>query len=262
METITSRENAGVKEYCKLVTAKKQRDAAGKFAAEGVRLTLEAFQNGVRIEKVFFTAGAEKRYGEKLFELLNSGIPAALITEEISRRMSDTDSPQGVFAVCKKLDKSLPAGKIEHEGVYAALCGLQDPGNIGTILRTAEAFGVRGVVLSTSCCDLYNPKVLRASMGTVFRLPTRIANDFCGQLKSFSASGIPTYAAVVDDTARSVKDISFFGKGVAVIGNEGNGLDQEVADCCDVRMTIRMKGMTESLNAAMAAGILLWEMTR
>lgn len=262
METITSRENAGIKEYCKLTAAKKQRDAAGKFAAEGVRLTLEAFQNGVRIEKVFFTAGAEKRYGEKLFELLNSGIPASLITEELSSRMSDTDSPQGVFAICKKLDKSFGTDKIEHNSVYAALSDLQDPGNMGTIIRTAEALGVRGIIASEGCCDLYNPKVLRATMGAAFRMPYCVVPELGTILRELSGRGILSYAAVLDEAAEPLTEIDFSGGGIAVIGNEGNGLKQEVSAACDRRITIRMKGKAESLNAAMAAGIILWEMTR
>ena len=262
MTTITSRENDAVKEFCKLSSSKKRRDETGCFALESMKLVLEAYENGVSIEKVFLTDTALQKYREKLFELLNSGVRICIISDEVSRKMTLTDSPQGIFAVCKKLDKSFPADKIKHMGVYAALCGLQDPGNIGTILRTAEAFGVRGVIVSTSCCDLYNPKVLRASMGTVFRLPVWVSADFCGTLKSFSAAGMPTYAAVVNESVQSLTDIDFGGKGVAVIGNEGNGLPQEVADCCDVQMTIRMAGKTESLNAAMAAGIILWEMTR
>ncbi len=262
METITSKDNAGIKEYCKLTTAKKQRDATGKFAAEGIKLTLEAFQNGVRIEKVFFTAGAEKKYGEKLFELLNSGIPASRITEEISLRMSDTDSPQGVYAVCKKLDKSFGTDKIEHNSVYAALSDLQDPGNMGTVIRTAEALGVRGIIASEGCCDFYNPKVLRATMGSAFRMPFAVVPDLGAALRELSGRGIPSYAAVLDDAAESLTEVDFTGGGVAVIGNEGNGLCREIADACDRRITIRMKGNAESLNAAMAAGIIFWQMTR
>jgi len=262
METITSRENGVVKAFCKLSASKKQRDLSGTFGVESLKLVLEAYENHVRIEKVFFTEGAEQKYREKLFELLNSGIPTVRISEEVSRKMSEADTPQGVFAICRKLDKSFSSDKIENKGVYAALCGLQDPGNIGTVLRTAEALGVRGVLMSKDCCDIYNPKVLRASMGTVFRLPIEICEDFGARLKALSAAGIPTYAAVVDSSAESLTDIEFGGNGVAVIGNEGNGLPPETVACCDRRITIRMKGNAESLNAAMAAGIFLWQMTK
>lgn len=261
METITSRENPQIKAFCKLSGSKKQRDISGSFTLESVKLVLEAFENGVSIEKVFLTESAEKKYEEKLFELLNSGIPVIRVSEEVGRKLSEADTPQGVFAVCKKLDKSFAADTIENKGVYAALCGLQDPGNIGTILRTAEALGVRGVLMSEDCCDIYNPKVLRASMGTVFRLPIRVCGDFCGALRELSAAGVPTYAAVLDENAESLTDIAFDGVGVAVIGNEGNGLSEAVAACCDRRVTIRMKGNAESLNAAMAAGIILWKLT-
>lgn len=262
MEIVTSRENQAVKAFCRLSGSKKQRDLTGTFALESIKLLLEAFENRVRIEKVFLTEAAEEKYREKLFELLNSGIPVVRISEDVSRKMSEAETPQGVFAVCGKLDKSFPLNKIDNKGVYTALCGLQDPGNIGTILRTAEALGVCGVLMSGDCCDIYNPKVLRASMGTVFRLPIRVCEHICAELKGLSLAGISTYAAVVNQPAESLSDILFERNGVAVIGNEGNGLPQEIIDACDRRLTIAMRGNAESLNAAMAAGIILWQMTK
>ncbi len=262
MEIISSRENAGVKEYCKLISGKKQRDAVGKFAAEGVKLTLEALHNGVRIEKVFFTAGAEKKYGEKLFELLNSGAAVSIITEELSRKMSDTDSPQGVFAICEKREQVFDLEQIMSGRVYAALVDLQDPGNMGTIIRTAEALGVQGLLASEGCCDLYNPKVLRATMGSAFRMPFAVVSEPEQVLRELSRRGITSYATVLDIHAESLTEIDFSGGGIAVIGNEGNGLSESIANACDKRVTIRMKGNAESLNAAMAAGIVLWQMIR
>ncbi len=260
MTLITSRENAHIKEYCKLRASKKFRDAQRSFVVEGIKLTLEAYENDVSIEKVFLTEHMAEKYREKLFELLNSGVTVLQVTEEVAKKMSDTESAQGIFAQCGKLDKFLSADKIEDSGVYLALSDLQDPGNIGTIIRTAEAIGVKGVLLSANCCDIYNPKVVRASMGSVFRVPFFVSDDFCGDLKSFSDRGIVSYATVPDHTAKSITEVAFNGNGIAVIGNEGNGLSEEVISCCDEKITIKMKGNTESLNAAMAAGIIMWQM--
>lgn len=174
--------------------------------------------------------------------------------------MSDTESAQGIFAQCSKLDKFLSPDTIEDNGIYLALSDLQDPGNIGTIIRTAEAIGIKGLLLSENCCDIYNPKVVRATMGSVFRVPFLISDNFCRDLRKFSDKGIVSYATVLDDEAKSITQVCFGGSGIAVIGNEGNGLSPEVVSCCDEKITIKMRGNTESLNAAMAAGIIMWQM--
>lgn len=261
VERITSRENAHIKAYCKLASSKKYRDASGSFVLEGAKLAEEAYRNKVSIEKVFLTEQAYEKYGEKLFELLNSGVPVWLIGADIAKKMADTENPQGVFAVCQKPADTLLPEQIRPDGVYVALCGLQDPGNVGTIIRTAEALGVDGLLVSADCCDCYSPKVVRGTMGSVFRLPVMMVTKMEDTLRSLSVQGVESYAAVLDETANPLSEISFSG-GIAVIGNEGNGLDQSVIDCCDHKMTIQMRGNAESLNAAMAAGIILWEMTR
>lgn len=198
---------------------------------------------------------------KKLFELLNSGVSAFSLGEEAAKKMADTGAPQGVFALCRKPDKTLLLDEIRPDGIYAALCGLQDPGNVGTILRTADALGIDGLLISADTCDIFSPKVIRGSMGAVFRLPTAVVPEVGAELLRLSERGCRSYAAVLDETAHSAAEYSFTG-GIAVIGNEGNGLDRETIACCDEKMTIRMKGNAESLNAAMAAGIILWEMTR
>ncbi len=261
MEWITSKENGAVKEFCKLYASKKQRDQTRTFALESHKLLREALQNDVSIEKVFMTPFAEEKYGEELFELLNRDVPVLRIADAVSRKMSVAETPQGVFAICRKPERTFTSIKANADGVYLALCNLQDPGNIGTILRTADALGVQGVLISADSCDIYNPKVLRASMGTVFRLPVFVCDDIGADLQRLSKAGLLTYAAVVTPDARPLTEISFAQKGVAVIGNEGNGLPANLVACCDERMTIPMAGNAESLNAAMAAGIILWQMT-
>ena len=138
---------------------------------------------------------------------------------------------------------------------------LQDPGNAGMILRTADALGLDGVIYSASC-DIYSPKVVRATMGSLFRVPLCCVPDIAPVLEACRCAGVETCAAVVSGAAELVGQCRFSGGTAIVIGNEGNGLPETVADACDRRVTIPMHGTIESLNAAMAAGIILWEVQR
>ena len=139
------------------------------------------------------------------------------------------------------------------------LFGLQDPGNAGMIIRTADALGIDGIILSGSC-DLYSPKVIRSTMGSIFRTNIMIENDAERLFSLLSSNGIKTSAAVIDKDAYDVTECSFEGRHAVFIGNEGNGLPAETARRCDSRITIPMHGSINSLNAAMAAGILMWEL--
>ena len=141
-----------------------------------------------------------------------------------------------------------------------SLENIQDPSNLGTILRTAEALGIEGVILSGNCCDIYSPKVIRGSMGAVFRIPFTIAEDFCGYISELSRKGIDVYASTPYD-AEDITNVKFSG-GVMLIGNEGSGLTKDVLTLGIQKVKIPMKGRAESLNAAAAAGILMWEMLR
>jgi len=158
------------------------------------------------------------------------------------------------------LDKNRNLDTIDNQSVYIALERVQDPSNMGTILRTAEALGVDGIILSDDCCDIFSPKVVRGSMGAVFRIKYSVVDDFCSYIKSIGEGGIKTYGSAPVN-AVDIRTVGFKG-GVMLIGNEGNGLSQEVLDCCTDRVSIPMNGRAESLNAACAASILMWEMIR
>ena len=183
-----------------------------------------------------------------------------MVTPEIFAYISDTQTPQGFLCVVKTLDKSCQFDTIKGNGKMIALDNMQDPNNLGTVLRSAEAFGVSGVILSSDCCDIYNPKVVRGSMGAVFRLPFCICDTVVEFLNE--NPGITSYAAVVDADAKSVTGFDYQAPCVAVIGNEGNGLKPQTVEACSHKLTIPMKGKAESLNASAAAAILIWEMTK
>lgn len=260
MQSLTSRDNPNIKKAVKLKKSAKYRKELGLFCAEGVRLCLDAVKSGAEIDSLFVTQNAIEKHKEEFNSLLEYSDNVFVITPELFSLISDTQSPQGFLCVIKTLDKSCLFDTIKNSGKFLALESLQDPGNLGTVLRSAEAFGVSGVILSEDSCDIYSPKVVRSSMGAVFRLPfiiTASTPDFLRdnpQLKSF--------AAVVDSNAEKITEISFEPPCVAVIGNEGNGLRQDTVKACTAQVTIPMRGKAESLNASAAASIIMWEMMK
>ena len=184
------------------------------------------------------------------------------IAPELAQYMADTATPQGVFCIAKILDNPLGLDTIDTMGRYGLLEDIQDPGNLGTMIRTAEALGLDGLVLSAGCCDVYNPKVLRSSMGGVFRLPMLTGVSMPETIGTLQERGMRAYACVVDADACPVQTVAFGPGSLCVIGNEGNGLRPETVAACARRITIPMTGRAESLNASLAAGIVMWEMSR
>lgn len=260
--TVTSKDNQWVREWRRLNDSAKYRRETGLFAIEGARLCADALRSGVKLQTVLYTASALAAYGSVVEPLLASAEVAAEISPELSRFMGDTVHPQGVFCVAKMLDNSLIIDKINIIGTYSALEDIQDPGNMGTVIRTAEALGLDGILLSDGCCDIYNPKVLRASMGGVFRMPLMRVGDMARTVVALQEKGLTAYACVVDATATPITAAGMGSGSVAIIGNEGNGLRAETVAACKHSVTIPMAGRAESLNASMAAGIILWEMCR
>ena len=260
--TVTSKDNQWVKEWRRLNDSAKYRRETGLFAIEGARLCGDALRSGVALQAVLYTGSALAVYGSVVEPLLAAADTAVEISPELSRHMSDTINPQGVFCIAKRLDNSLIIDKINIIGTYSALEDIQDPGNMGTIIRTAEALGLDGILLSDGCCDLYNPKVLRASMGGVFRMPLMRVGNMAQAVESLQEMGLTAFACVVDSAATPITEAGMGQGSIALIGNEGNGLRAETVAACKHSVTIPMTGRAESLNASMAAGIILWEMSR
>ena len=260
--TVSSKDNRWVKEWRALARDAKTRRQSGCFALEGARLCGDALASGVTISAVLYTPDAAAAYGDIVSGLCDAAEQVVEITDALAKYMADTTHPQGIFCIVKSLDNLLSFDTINNMGCYGVLEDIQDPGNLGTIIRTAEALGLDGLILSAGCCDVYNPKVLRGSMGGVFRLPILIADDLVQTIAALQQRGMTAYACVVDADATAVHTVSFAAGRLCVIGNEGNGLSAAVTAACAERITIRMAGRAESLNASMAAGIVLWEMTR
>lgn len=260
MLLLTSKDNPNIKTAVKLKKSAKQRRQSGLFVAEGLRICVDAMLSGAEINALFATEQALDKYGEKLSKLCSYADKCFLVSPELFAFISDTETPQGVLCIIKTLDKTLHFDKIKNGGKYLALDNVQDPSNLGTILRSSEAFGVSGVIMSSDCCDIYSPKVVRGSMGAVFRLPFMVCDSMKGFLEANPT--LNSYAAVVDGEAEKITEISFSEPCVAVIGNEGNGIREETLEACARRFTIPMNGNAESLNASVAASIIIWEMIK
>lgn len=265
---ISSRDNPNVKKLSKLLSSKKARNESGLFVIEGMRscvdAAMERAENNLRISALFYTAEAYEKYKNSLplhfFDLVDER-KRFVISKELADKISAEESSQGVFVIAEKLDKRLEESLVSENGKYLVLNHLQDPGNIGTLLRTADAVGVSGVVLTNNCCDIYNPKVVRSTMGSMARVGIFVENDFSRVCEIFGKKGVPTLAAVVNG-GTSVTEYDFSKPCAVVLGNEGNGLSAEDADMCKDKITIRMNGHIDSLNAAVAGAVILWEMFR
>ncbi|MCD8026343.1 MAG: RNA methyltransferase [Clostridiales bacterium] len=257
---ITSKDNQNIKKAVKLKKSAKYRRETNMFIAEGLRICTDAMFSSARIESLFVTDKAKEKHPCEFQQLADYALNTYIVSPELFSFISDTENPQGFLCIIKSLDKTYQFDTIKNSDKFLALDNVQDPNNLGTILRTAEALGLDGVVMSKDCCDIYNPKVVRGSMGAVFRLPFVI----CNSIKEFLSNNqmLNSYAAVVSSDPHKITETSFIPPCVAVIGNEGNGLKRETIDSCTFEITIPMKGRAESLNASTAAAIIMWEMIK
>ena len=256
---ITSKDNLVIKLYQKLSSSKKERLQYGLFVLEGLRIVKDALKEKARVTHLIFTRHAFDKFGDVLLQADLRDTKTLVISNELGNKIASTSSTQGVFAICGIPVERAPV--FADNGRYVVLFGLQDPGNAGMIIRTADALGIDGIFMCGSC-ELYSPKVIRSTMGSVFRENIYITADEDELFDVLKKGGVATSAAVIDTDAEKVTECGFEGRQAVFIGNEGNGLPDEVARRCDRRLTIPMNGTINSLNAAMAAGILMWELKK
>jgi RNA methyltransferase, TrmH family len=261
-DLITSRKNEIIKNAASLSSSAEARREQGLFMVEGARLCCDASQSGVAIKILFFTAQANEKYGDYLSVIQESAEQVYEVESHVAALLSETKTPQGIFCVCAMQEHAQGLTHMEPNRHYLALENIQDPANLGAVLRTAEALGMGGVILAGSCCDVYSPKVLRSSMGAVFRLPFFIVDNMADAAKQLYEEGFITLAAVPDERAEKITELCFESPTVIVVGNEGNGLTIETITACSRAVTIPMLGRAESLNASASAAILMWEMMR
>ena len=252
METITSRENAKIKYACAVRDSEKQRAADGLFFAEGPKLCLELAKSCTP-RAMYATAAALAKTPEL------AQFDPAEIAPHVAEKLSGTKSNQGVFALFET--PVPPADTLDTARRILMLEGVQDPGNVGTIIRTADAAGLDGVLLSNQCADVFSPKVLRATMGSIFRMNLRTTDDLPGELTKLREKGYSILSSQLDGTPFYER------QGVAecfalIIGNEGNGVSEQVQQTATHRVRLPMRGGAESLNAAIAAAIMMYELMR
>lgn len=254
---ISSKENSLIKQVIGLQTSAKFRRENGLFVIEGLRICSDATDNGIRFDKLIVSADAKEKHPDEIATFSENANECYVLSASLFKKISDTSTPQGIIAVAKIPENT--DFKIDCSGKYIALENLADPSNLGAVSRTAEALGVTGIILSHNSCDPYSPKVLRASMGTVLRMPIIILDNFSN---SISELGLKVYSCVVEKTAKKITEINFTGGTIVVIGNEANGITDETKAVSDACITIPMLGKAESLNAATAAAIAMWEMLK
>lgn len=261
LEKIISVQNGKIKQLSKLVSSSKERKKTGQFVIEGARLCRDAALSGVKIEEAYFTSAALEKYADDVSFISSRADFSYEISDEAAGKIQDTESTQGVFAKCINTDNECGLSSFSAEGKFVVLENIQDPSNLGAIVRTAEALGMDGAVL-ISCCDVFNPKALRVSMGSLFRLPFVRLSDTDEMFAFADEKGIKTVATVVDSSAGKINEADLSGGVFLIIGNEGNGIKKTTAERSDLKVTIPMKGRAESLNAAMASCIAMWEVLR
>lgn len=253
---ITSTGNQRVKELLQLQKKSKARNQAGVFLAEGSRMVLETPKK--RLKKLYVSESYFRKH-EK--DLKGMGVEPEVLSDTVFAYVSDTKTPQGILAVVRQMDYQLDEMLKKENPHILILDNLQDPGNMGTIFRTAEAAGVTGILMSKDCVDIYNPKTIRSTMGAIYRMPFLYLEDVMEGISAVKKHGVQVYAAHLD--GKNAYDQENYQKGTAfLIGNEGNGLRPEVAACADTWVRIPMAGQVESLNAAIAATVLMFEVSR
>lgn len=239
--------------HIKKLSKKREREKSGEFIIEGRRSVTDAVANGAEISFIVFREGESALFDESIPQFSTDGKTFAEIT--------DTESPQDMLAVAK-IKPCTESEILNGEFELLVLCDrVQDPGNVGTVIRTADAAGKCAVVLSPGCADLYNPKVIRSTMSSIFNLPILRDGDLLSLIPLLKEAGYRVFCGALRDASVSLFDADFRGKCAVVIGNEGSGASDEVISLCEA-VKIPMRGKAESLNASVSAGILIYEVLR
>lgn len=254
MKQISSTENQAVK-LVKKLTTKKYREETGLFLVEGLRACELATTSPFQIDS-FWLSDSFLQSSQKIVPFWEA-FPCNQVSDKIFSTLSDTQSPQGILCIAK-----IPPTISEFCGThYLYLDNVRDPGNIGTILRTADALGFNGVLLSDGCADLYSPKVIRSTMGSIFSLKTAVNCPY-SVLSDLQQNGFQIIASALTDESVNLYHAEWGNKLVFVLGNEANGVSRDVLDLSDITVKIPMYGKAESFNVSIAAALLMGEATR
>ncbi len=262
-EFITSPANKLIKEVASL-SHKKYRDTLGKFLAEGVRLVEECEKSGWPVEYCLYTeaAATRERTSQLIKKLAAAGCQLVVVPETLYNKISDTEQPQGIMAVLKKRQSKVDCMVTGNQvPLLVVLDGVQDPGNAGAIIRTADAAGCTGVIALKGSVDLYAGKTVRATMGSLFHIPLAEGVTLAELIAALAQGGVSLLATSLHNSV--VYYQAHLNRPVAVVlGNEGQGVSTELLAAADACLTIPLVGQAESLNVAVAAGVVLYEAVR
>ena len=266
MQVISSKDNEFIK-HIKKLKDKKYRDLNNEYIIEGIKIIEEAINEKANIKQVVICDDCEKTSNipkELMYEIAKQ--ECVYVTSKLFESLTDVTNPQGILAVVEKNTvKSQMAGNEEQEidynqDIIVALDDIQDPGNLGTILRTVDSIGINQILVSKGTADSYNPKVVRSTMGAIFRVKIIECEDLENTLKEMKKHKFEIVVTSLQ-TKNSIYDIDYKRK-VIVIGNEANGVEEKIQKMADKKVKIPMLGKTESLNASVATGIILYEYVR
>ena len=258
MQRITSKENEFVKQVKKLKD-KKYRDMANQFIIEGIKLVAEAIQEKAPIKQIILCDDCEKNETipkELMYEIAK--YECIYVTQKIFNYLSEVQTPQGILAIIEKRDKDVAIDYTQD--ILVTLDNVQDPGNLGTILRTVDSIGLTQILVSKGTADVYNPKVVRSTMGAIFRVKIIECDDLRQTLKEVKKHKFKIVVSSLE-TQDTIYQIHY-DKKIIVIGNEANGVEEKIQEIADEKVKIPMLGKTESLNASVATGIILYEYVR
>lgn len=271
-DIITARANPLVK-WAASLSEKKNRDSSRSFIAEGRKLTLEAAASALDVTHIFLAESKRGQYEEELKAAFGgaeySETELIIVADAVFEKISTEKAPQGVISVIKYLDFFRKLDIIYKEDFLfsdserlLALSSVRDPSNVGAVIRSAVAFGVTHIIVSSDTADVYNPKTVRSAMGSLFRVKLTSVSNMEATVRALRANGRRVLAAELSDKAIPLSSLSLKKSDVVIIGNEGHGIAQELSKCCDLGVYIPISKNTESLNAAVAAALFMWEQSK
>jgi TrmH family RNA methyltransferase len=253
---ITSTANRQIKNLTSLVKKSKERKAQKAFVVEGIRMFEEVPREWIL--KVYVS---ERFLADEAHRELLSDYEYEEVSDSVFGAVSDTQTPQGILAVVRIPEYSFSQLLKGDKTHLLILESIQDPGNLGTMIRTGEGAGISGVIMNNTTVDLFNPKTIRSTMGSIYRVPFFITDDLGGTIEKLRGEGVTIYAAHLAGQM-DYDEPDYSGATGFLIGNEGNGLSDEISDLADVRVRIPMEGQVESLNAAVSASLFMYEKSR
>ena len=256
---ISSISNQQVKEITKLQKQPKYRKASSLFIAEGFKMLKEAAENGCLVKTYISEFVLEKKH--ESLEWLCKEFPYETVSDQVFRQLSGTVTTQGILGIVKQPSYSITDILDDKKHIWLLLDDIRDPGNLGTIMRTAEGAGMSAVIMGKGTADLFNPKTVRSTMGAIFRMPFVYVDDITEIIKQIKDNGYSVYGTAMAGSIAYDKADYTKGAGI-VIGNEANGIQDSVLECITGSINIPMDGKLESLNAAVAAAVVMYEAAR